>query len=152
MAYWIRLLEMTADKILPEAAFEAGAELWVITSEQNKWWQQIDFRTGFLLSQCLLFQKTEASTNIDTILKETQISNSTFFTAKKSILVGTESHFFNKWLLITPKDEKLALKEIVEVCDSLKVHSLRFFNSSQQLIAAVTARPSASLNRISFVE
>lgn len=143
---------MTADKVLPEAAFDAGAELWVITSEQTKWWQQIDFRTGFLLSKCLLFQKTEASTKINTILKETQLPNKTFLTARKSILIGTQSHFFNKWVLVTPNDEKLALTEISEVCESLKVHSVRFFCSSQQLIAGLIARPSASLNRISFVD
>ena len=50
---------MNADKLNPEAAFDAGAELWILSETQNAWWQNIDFRTGFLLSHCLLFQKKE---------------------------------------------------------------------------------------------
>lgn len=143
---------MNADKIAAESAFSAGAELWVLPMVQNNWWQQIDFKTGFLLSDCLLHQKKEASLNLSVILKETEMIKVNHSSTKKSLLVGTENHFFNKWVLLVPTENDLASPEIVEICDSLKVHSLRFFSASGSLIQKVLARPSASLNRISFVE
>ena len=77
---------MNADKISTESAFDAGAELWILPSIQNNWWQQIDFHSGFLLSECLLHQKKEASSNLLAILKETQISEANYLTQKKSLL------------------------------------------------------------------
>ena len=121
-------------------------------SIQNNWWQQIDFHSGFLLSECLLHQKKEVSTSLLNILKETQISVVNYSTQKKSLLIGTENHFFNKWILIVPTENDLAHSEITEVCNSLKIHSIRFFSASEGLIQKVLARLSTSLNRISFVE
>ena len=143
---------MNADKISTESAFDAGAQLWILPSVQNNWWQQIDYRSGFLLSECLLHQKKEASSHLLAILKETQISEINYLTQKKSLLVGTENHFFNKWILIVPTENDLAHSEITEVCNSLKIHSIRFFSAPDALIQKVLARLSTSLNRISFVE
>ncbi len=143
---------MNADKVTAESAFSAGSELWILPMAQNNLWQQIDFQSGFLLSQCLLHQKKEASLNLSSILKETEIIKVNYSSSKKSLLVGTENHFFNKWVLLVPTEDEVALKEIVEVCDSLKIHSLRFFSASESLIQKVLARPLTSLNRISFVE
>ncbi len=143
---------MNADKLSVESAFDAGAELWILPFIQNNWWQQIDYRSGFLLSECLLHQKKEISPSLLNILKETQISEVNHSTQKKSLLVGTEHHFFNKWTLIVPIENDLAHSEITEICNSLKIHSIRFFSTPDALIQKVLTRPSASLNRISFVE
>ncbi len=143
---------MNAAKQSAETAFDSGAELWILPNSQNSWWQKIDYHSGFLLSACLLFQKKESSTHLANILKETEITRSNFSTNKKSLLLGTENHFFNKWILITPTNTEVAFQEIAEVCDSLKIHSLRFFGTPEPLIHKISARLTASLNRISFVE
>lgn len=143
---------MSADKLSAESAFSEGSELWILPMTQNNWWQRLDFQSGFLLSECLLHQKKEASLNLAAVLKETEIKKMNFLSSKKSLLVGTENHFFNKWVLLVPEENESAFTEIAEVCDSLKIHSLRFFSASESLIQKVLARPSTSLNRISFVE
>ncbi len=143
---------MNADRLAADAAFEAGADLWVLSSGQTSWWQKIDFRTGFLLSQSLLFQKKEASNQLQSILTETQIAKINFSTATKSLLLGTENHFFNKWVLIIPEEIETSATEIHRICDSLKIHSVRFFSPSKALLTKVSARLSTSLNRISFVD
>ncbi len=143
---------MNADKLTAETAFDAGADLWVLSEAQNGWWQNIDFRTGFLLSHCLLFQKKEPSSRLEAILTETQIKRINFSSDAKSLLLGTENHFFNKWILIVPDEMELAINEISTACDMLKVHSIRLFSPSEDLLKKLSARLSASLNRISFVE
>ena len=143
---------MNADKLTAETAFDAGADLWVLSEAQNGWWQNIDFRTGFLLSHCLLFQKKEPSSRLEAILTETQIKRINFSSDAKSLLLGTENHFFNKWILIVPDEMELAVNEINMACDMLKVHSIRLFSPSEDLLKKLSARLSASLNRISFVE
>ena len=143
---------MNADKLYAEAAFDAGADLWVLSETQNGWWQNIDFRTGFLLSHCVLFQKKVPSSKLDAILSETQIKRINFSTDAKSLLLGTENHFFNKWILIVPDKMELAVTEINAACDLLKVHSIRLFSPSEDLLKKLSARLSTSLNRMSFVE
>ncbi len=143
---------MNADKLTAETAFDAGADLWVLSEAQNGWWQNIDFRTGFLLSHCLLFQKKEPASRLEAILTETQIKRINFSSDAKSLLLGTENHFFNKWILIVPDEMELAINEINMACDMLKVHSIRLFSPSEDLLKKLSARLSASLNRISFVE
>lgn len=147
---------MNADKLTADAAFDAGADLWILSKSQSAsqsgWWQNIDFRTGFLLSHCLLFQKKEVSSRLEAILAETQIKKIDFSSPAKSLLLGTENHFFNKWILIVPDEITLAVSEINAACDLLKIHSIRLFSPSQALLEKISARLSTSLNRISFVE
>ncbi|OFZ29002.1 MAG: hypothetical protein A2622_12970 [Bdellovibrionales bacterium RIFCSPHIGHO2_01_FULL_40_29] len=139
-------------KLTASTAFDAGSDLWVLPSTQNKWWQDIDFRTGFLLSHSLLFQKTTTSTALETILAETQIQKQNFLTSQKSLLIGTEGHLLNKWILLVPEDSKQAVNEVVETCATLKIHSLRFFGFPKDQIDHITAQLSTSLNRISFID
>ena len=147
---------MNVDKISAENAFDAGADLWIITPEQNKWWQEIDYRSGFLLATCLQHQKSEPSSKIEEILKETQLgtllgkANSP--TQKKSLLLATENHFMNKWVLVILDDSPSSLGEVALACESLKVHSVRFFSTPESVVQSFSARLSTSLNRISFVE
>ena len=147
---------MNVGKITEENAFDAGAELWVITPEQNKWWQEIDYRSGFLLATCLQHQKTEPSVKIEEILKETQLetqlSRINSQSQKKSLLVATENHFMNKWIFVIPDDSSASLDEVAQACESLKVHSVRFFSTPPSVVQAFSTRLSTSLNRISFVE
>ena len=143
---------MNADKLRAEAAFDAGADLWVLSETQSGWWQNIDFRTGFLLSRCILFQKKEPPSKLEAILSETQIKKINFLTDAKSLLLGTENHFFNKWILVVPDKMELAVTEISTACDLLKIHSIRLFSPSEDLLKKLSTRLSASLNRISFVE
>ena len=144
---------MNADKLTAETAFDAGADLWVLSEAQNGWWQNIDFRTGFLLSHCLLFQKKEPASRLEAILTETQIKRINFSSDAKSLLLGTENHFFNKWILVWSdlKEEALA-DSIAELSTKLKFSSVRIFSDSTRLVAALTTRPSASSINISFIE
>ena len=143
---------MNVDKINSENAFDAGADLWVITPEQNKWWQEIDYRSGFLLATCLQHQKSEPSLKIEEILKETQLNKINSSTAKKSLLLGSENHFMNKWILVIPDDSTSSLDEVADTCVNLKVHSIRFFSTPESVVQKFSARLLTSLNRISFVE
>lgn len=143
---------MNADKIPLAQAFETGSELWIVPDLQNQIWQDLDFRSGFLLSTCKAYQKTKASFKIDEIVQETLIEKKDFNSASESLLIGTEDHFFNRWILVVPQNNEKAAAEIAEVCDHLKVSSIRFFSAPKDLIKSVTARLSTSLNRISFVE
>ncbi len=143
---------MNVDKIAAASALDAGADLWILPSAQNSWWQQLDYRSGFLLSRCLLHQKMESPTKIEEILRETQILKKNFFSPKKSVLIGTSDHFFNNWLLILPPDSALAADEIIETCQSLKVASIRLFSLPEDLSAKLITRLSASLQQISFVQ
>ena len=143
---------MNVDKITAENAFDAGAELWVITPEQNKWWQEIDYRSGFLLATCLQHQKTEPSLKIEEILKETQLEKTNHVSSKKGLLLASENHFMNKWILVVPDDSAPSLDEVAVACETLKVHYVRFFSTSESMVHDFSARLSTSLNRISFVE
>lgn len=143
---------MNVDKLSLENAFDAGSELWIIPDQQNKWWQELDYHSGFLLSLCKLHQKTKSSSKIEEILKETQIEKKDFASTKKCLLVGTEDHFHNKWILVIPDSSAQTFSEMTEILNSLKIHSIRFFSTPSALIESVSTRLLTSLNRISFVE
>ncbi len=143
---------MNVDKISTDQAFTAGSELWIVPDQQNQMWQEIDFRSGFLLSTCKAHQKTKAPLKIDEIRQATLIEKTDFSTPAKSLLIGTEDHFFNKWILLVPENSAEALPEIVDACKSLRVSSVRFFSTLPEVALPLEASLSASLQRISFVE
>lgn len=143
---------MNVDKISKEQAFEAGSELWIVPDQQNEIWQDLDYRSGFLLSTCKAHQKAKVPFKIDEIVQETLMDKKDFSTSAKSLLIGTADHFFNKWILIVPENTSDALTEIADTCATLKVSSVRFFSTSEVAVKSVATRLSASLSRISFVE
>ena len=143
---------MNVDKISLDEAFSAGAELWIVPNQQNELWQELDYRSGFLLSTCKSHQKAEEPFKINEIIQQTLIEKKDFSNSSKSLLIGTEDHFFNKWILIIPEDTAEALADIAEACDSLNIRSVRFFSTPSEIVSSVGARLSASLSRISFVE
>ncbi|MFZ3229743.1 MAG: hypothetical protein WA160_06035 [Pseudobdellovibrio sp.] len=136
----------------PDYAFSAGADLWVINSDQNKWWQEIDFRSDFLLSSSLLYPKQMASAKIEQILKQTEMIDLNFESTSKNLLLGTESHFFNKWVFVISEDLKLTLPELEKTSQSLKAMSIRFFGFPKETITSIAASLSTSLLQISYVE
>lgn len=149
---------MTANKTM-NYAFSAGADLWIIKAEQNEWWQEIDFRSGFLLSSSLLFEKKADQPIIKNILNQTELESYDFKINKNNLLLGSESHFPNKWILIIGDDKSDDLLEtlpsIEKMVDQLKVQSIRFFGYPKESLEKsifVTTRLTASLQQISFVE
>ncbi|MBC7466116.1 MAG: hypothetical protein H7256_08990 [Bdellovibrio sp.] len=139
-------------QLTDDDAFCAGADLWVVQSNQNKWWQQIDFKSGFLLSSSLLFQKNNDSSKVHGIVQKTETVPFDFTTPTKHLLLGTTNHFFNKWVLVLDSDIDSALPEIEKISQQLKANGIRFFNISRNDVIETTTRLTASLPEISFVE
>lgn len=80
-------------------ALNAGADLWIIKNDsQNKWWQELDFRSGFLLSECLYHNRRPMATKVNEILDITELPRAQFFKDSNNLLVGTSDHFANKWI------------------------------------------------------
>ena len=143
---------MNVDKISLAEAFSAGAELWIVPDQQNELWQELDYRSGFLLSTCKSHQKPEEPFKINEIVQQTSIEKKDFSNSSKSLLIGTEDHFFNKWVLVIPENTAESLADFAKACDSLNVKSVRFFSTPSEVVSSFGARLSASLSRISFVE
>lgn len=134
-------------------AFCAGADLWVVQSNQNKWWQELDFKSGFLLSSSLLFQKNNDISKVTGIVERTELVPLDFNVSTENLLLGTENHFFNKWILVLNTDDlESSLVEIAHISKKLNAKGLRFFAFPKNDILDTTTRLSASLPEISFVE
>lgn len=134
-------------------AFNAGADLWVLKNDsQSKWWQELDFRSGFLLSQCLFHSPRPMSIKVNEILDITEFPKAQFFTESNHLLVGTSDHFANKWILLWQNDPTEVEKEIQQMAKTLKFKSVRLFSDSQDLLKKLKARSTSSLDDITFIE
>jgi len=139
-------------QLTPDTAFIAGADLWVVSSKQSKWWQELDFRSGFLLSSSLLFQKNNDKSKVSSIVEKTETPALDFSSSTKHLLLGTKNHFFNKWVLILDSDLESAAGEIEKISQELKANAIRFFAFSKENVVETTTRLSARFPEISFVE
>lgn len=142
----------TITPLTEDQAFSPGADLWIVNGTQDKWWQQIDFKTGFLLSSSLLFKKDNDTSKVQSIIEKTEIPAFHFESQSQHLLLGTANHLFNKWVLIINSDFENALVEIEKISRQLRAGSIRLFGIPRNEILDTTARLSASLPEISFVE
>lgn len=139
---------------IPEAnAFCEGSNLWIIKDDPSLlWWKKIDLGTKYLLSQNLIkknnqHQQLLTPTNLNTQLNLTK-RNYLF----NSLLLGSEDHFLNRWILLWRDLSEFELSELIEsTCFSLQTKTLRFFSDSK-IIKELEARPLASSMSISYIE
>lgn len=144
---------MNVVEISEAEAFKAGSDLWIIKNEPNaKWWQELDFRSGFLLSQCLYHSKKTSSPKLNEILELTELAKFHFSEDEDMLLVGTSDHFLNKWVLIWNQEPAKVSAKLEQISASLKTNSLRFFSHSELIMGHMEARPKTSLTDITFIE
>lgn len=144
---------MNATNLSESNAFSEGSQLWIIKNDPTLiWWKKLDLNSKYLLSQNHLHEKKPKHAKLENIILATKLN---FFSNKFSsnyILVGSEDHFLNKWILLwndMPQSEALQIIESVTI--KLNAVSIRFFSNSE-LIPKIEARPMASSCNISYIE
>lgn len=145
---------MSVAKLSEQEALSAGAELWVIRNDPSlAWWSKLDFLSAYLLSENFFRPKKQVPAQLLNILEATRFDTFSQSSLQNYVLLGSEDHFFNRWLLVWNqlKEEELAVS-IAELSAKLKFSSIRIFSDSKSLTAALLARPSASSLNISFIE
>ncbi len=134
-------------------ALKPGADLWVLKNDsQSKWWQELDFRSGFLLSKCLSHHRKPLSTKVNELLEITEFPKSQFLNNSSQLLIGTSDHFANKWILLWQDDVGETEITIHEIAQSLKFKNIRLFSDSESLVKKIKARSKSSLDDITFIE
>ncbi len=156
---------MNPNKISEAQAFLSGADLWVIKNDFNlKWWNDLDFRSGFLLSRCLFHNKIPIPSQITQLITETELPLFQLSPLSQCLVVGSSAHFLNKWILLWTESPEEVVAQIDQMIPALKIDSIRFFSDSDYLIKILTARlaisknmssearPKVSLSHIEFIE
>jgi hypothetical protein len=145
---------MSAVSLPITEAFTSGAELWIIKNDPAlPWWSKIDFSSSYLLSENFFRPEKTVSEQLLSILEATKFDTHVASNSKNFILLGTQDHFLNKWILVWNQlSEPQVVDCIVELSEKLKFSSVRFFSDSKSLVRQLEARPSASLLNISFIE
>jgi hypothetical protein len=132
----------------------AGAELWVIRNDPKlPWWSKLDFHSAYLLSENYFRPKKQIPPQLLNIIEATRFDTFSQPSLQNYVLLGTEDHFFNKWILVWSQLKEAELADsIAELSGKLKFSSVRFFSDSEMLTSALLTRPSASSLNISFIE
>ena len=103
---------MNPNKISEAQAFSSGADLWVIKNDFNlKWWNDIDFRSGFLLSRCLFHNKIPIPSQITQLIAETELPLFQLLPLSQCLVVGSSAHFLNKWIDLFPHAKVLRYED-----------------------------------------
>lgn len=144
---------MNVAELNENEALKSGSDLWVIKNDsQNKWWQELDFRSGFLLSQCLYHHRKPMGAKVNELLEITEFPKVQFINNSENLLIGSSSHFLNKWILIWDGSANQLDSEIEEMSKNLKFKSIRLFPDSENLLQKLMARQRSSLDDITFIK
>lgn len=132
-------------------ALSSGAEMWIIENRSElNWWQELDLRSCFLLTQATQVREKVTAPELQNILQATGLSSlSSPLKSASSLLLGTEKFFFNRWILLLQSDPDA--ESIIAVARNLRAKNLRFF-SHREVAAEISTRPMASSLNISFIE
>lgn len=144
---------MSANNIFETNAFCEGANLWIIKNDPTLyWWKKIDLHSKYLLSESFLKKNRPPVAELQNILDATNIKLAKLKYTKDHLLLGTEDHFLNKWVLLW---DNLTENELVDLIESssvqLRITSIRLFSDSQ-ILADLKSRLSASSITISYIE
>jgi hypothetical protein len=144
---------MSALSLSETDAFSEGAKLWIIKNDPNLgWWKKLDLHSKYLLSENFLKKEKSTALELQTIISATNLKMSPSSMTQNHLLVGTEDHFLNKWILIW---DKLSPNELIELVSKtsvqLKTDSIRLFSNSE-IIAGLQARPTTSSLNITYIE
>jgi hypothetical protein len=144
---------MSALSLSEADAFSEGAKLWIIKNDPKlRWWKKLDLHSKYLLSENFLKKEKSTALELKTIINATNLKMSPSTMTQNHLLVGTEDHFLNKWILIW---DKLSPNELIELISKtsvqLKTDSIRLFSNSE-IIAGLQARPTTSSLNITYIE
>lgn len=144
---------MSVDNISEASAFSWGASLWIIKNDPSLiWWKKIDLNSKYLLSQSLTKQKRQTITQLQNIITATNLKLSKNNQVQNHLLLGSEDHFLNRWILLWNDLDESELIDLIErAVTQLQAPSIRFFSDSK-VIPKVKSRLSASSITISYIE
>ena len=144
---------MNASKIPSSQALNAGADLWVIKNDPGlQWWAKLDFLSHFLLSQVSLKPERSTPQALQNILQATSFSTQSSVHIQNHVLLGSEDHFLNKWILAWSGSEDELAEVICDTVTHLKVSSVRIFSHSSSVLKPLEARPTARSLTITYIE
>ncbi len=128
-----------------------GADIWILENNSAAyWWKKIDFQSGFFLSKLGSQRQTgfvnSESLQTQKIVKQTEFPQSCFKTSTSPIFIGTENHFFNKWICLVENLDELKKSEVIDQFTNLNCLNLRLFienekkTNSIELLSSLKAR------------
>lgn len=144
---------MRAANLSEAGGFIDGADLWIIKNDPSLiWWKKIDLCSKYLLSQNLLKNKKQTAPQLENIIAMTNLKLSRNNCPTTYLLLGSEDHFLNKWILLWNELSPTEFVNLTEkIVTNLEVASIRFFSDSH-LITELEARLSSSSINISYIE
>ncbi|MEK6627953.1 MAG: hypothetical protein AABY53_04955 [Bdellovibrionota bacterium] len=144
---------MPAVNLSESNAFTEGSSLWIIRNDPSLiWWKKIDLSSKYLLSQNSLKSKKTVMPGLENLISMTNLKLSENNYPKNYLLLGTEDHFLNKWVLLWDELTASELNRLIEkIAAQLKITSIRFFSDSN-LIPKLEASPWAGSINISYIE
>jgi hypothetical protein len=144
---------MNVAELTDAEAFDKGADLWIVKNDpQSKWWQELDLRSGFLLSRCLSHHRKPMGSKVNQILEITEFPRPTSIGESENLLIGTADHFLNKWILLWQNDPNIVDNSIEEMTKTMNFKSVRLFSDAETFLKKWKARPKSSLDDITFIK
>lgn len=144
---------MGVSNIFESNAFCEGASLWIIKNDPTLfWWKKMDLHAKYLLSESLLKNNRPPVAELQNILDATNLKLSKLKYSRDALLLGTEDHFLNKWVLLWDNladDQLINLIETTSV--QLRAPSIRLF-SDAKILPQLKSRLSTSSVTISYIE
>lgn len=144
---------MSVSNIFESNAFCEGASLWIIKNDPTLfWWKKIDLHAKYLLSESLLKNKRPPPAELQNILDATNLKLSKLKYSHDALLLGTEDHFLNKWVLLWDNLSDNELIDFIETASlQLRAPSIRLF-SDVKILPQLKSRLSTSSITISYIE
>lgn len=145
---------MNVVKLIEDEAISSGAELWVVHNDPSlKWWSKLDFLSGYLLTQNYFRKEKELSTELINIIEATSLDIPSQQKLHNYVLLGTEDHFLNKWILVWNNLSEAQLADIIiGMSKKLKFSNVRLFSHFTPISKALQTRQTTSLETISYIE
>lgn len=148
---------MPATNLSESSAFIEGSSLWIIKNDPSLiWWKKIDLSSKYLLSQNKMKSKNPMTPQIEKLVSITDVKLSENNYPSNYLLLGTEDHFQNKWVLLWDDLSAAEFIRLIEkITENLKITSIRFFSDSNLITPLITKLESSPLARplnISYVE
>jgi hypothetical protein len=144
---------MSALSLSEADAFTDGAQLWVIKNDPALfWWKKLDVHSKYLLSENFFKIAKSTASELQTIINATNLKMPLSSNSFDHLLVGSEDHFLNKWILLWNELSENELIELIsKTSTQLKSNSIRLFSNSE-IVAALQTRPTTSSLNISYIE
>lgn len=111
--------------------FTTSAEMWVLyNNPSQRWWQWLDFYSGFLLTRSSTYQKLPRYNQLQKVLAETEYPFHEYTQAQShhGLLLGTNNILNTKWIYLVNENEKTDLFHLEKTILELKIKSIRVFS------------------------